>query len=213
MWEPLLSFLTSPSTSNEIKTQALWIVGTAVQNNPSAQNAVCSPILYLESNAEPRFTVPSSIANANDPLVPYTIGRNLEDAVESRIRALGPLEALRRSRTTATRRRRLGSTQGLPGRYASIFYTLQTRFVTCNYHRLRHYSPPQDSLPLKRTPHPRSTHTATADLTNTPDGGYYTRPRQHRGDITPLRRATAVRDYPSELARVDALRPLLSFHV
>lgn len=212
MWEPLLSFLTSPSTSNEIKTQALWIVGTAVQNNPSAQNAVHSPFLYLESNAELRFTVPCPITNANAPLVPYTIGRNLEDAVKSRVCALGPLEALRRCRPATTRRRRLGSTQGLPGRCASIPCTLQTRLITCN-HRLRHNSPPQDRLPPKRTPHPRGAYPTTAVLTNTTDGGHTTSPRQHRGDITSLRRATAVRDYPSELARVNALRPLLSFHV
>jgi hsp70-interacting protein len=32
--------LTSQNSSDEIKAQTLWIVGTAVQNNPSAQNSV-----------------------------------------------------------------------------------------------------------------------------------------------------------------------------
>ena len=40
MWGPLHSLLTSPNSSDEIKVQTLWIIGTAVQNNPSAQNSV-----------------------------------------------------------------------------------------------------------------------------------------------------------------------------
>jgi len=40
MWGPLQSLLTSQSPSDEIKTRTLWIIGTAVQNNPSAQNSV-----------------------------------------------------------------------------------------------------------------------------------------------------------------------------
>lgn len=40
MWEPLQELLTSPASSDEIKTQTLWVVGTAVQNNPSAQTSV-----------------------------------------------------------------------------------------------------------------------------------------------------------------------------
>jgi hsp70-interacting protein len=40
MWEPLQNLLTSPTSTDEIKTQTLWIVGTAVQNNPAAQQAV-----------------------------------------------------------------------------------------------------------------------------------------------------------------------------
>ena len=44
MWEPLQNLLTSPSSSDEIQTQVLWIIGTAVQNNPSAQTAVRSVV-------------------------------------------------------------------------------------------------------------------------------------------------------------------------
>ncbi|TFY76254.1 hypothetical protein EWM64_g7758 [Hericium alpestre] len=43
MYEPLQKLLTS-SFSDNIKTQALWVIGTAVQNNPAAQKA------YLELN-------------------------------------------------------------------------------------------------------------------------------------------------------------------
>ncbi|KAI0744577.1 nucleotide exchange factors-like protein [Earliella scabrosa] len=39
MWEPLHSLLTNPTSSEEIQMQTLWILGTAVQNNPAAQNA------------------------------------------------------------------------------------------------------------------------------------------------------------------------------
>ncbi|KAF9646148.1 nucleotide exchange factors-like protein [Thelephora ganbajun] len=39
MWDPLQSLLTSQNSSDEIKLQTLWIIGTAVQNNPSAQNS------------------------------------------------------------------------------------------------------------------------------------------------------------------------------
>ncbi|KAI9435807.1 nucleotide exchange factors-like protein [Lactarius indigo] len=38
MWEPLQGLLGSPS--DDVKVQALWVIGTAVQNNPSAQRAV-----------------------------------------------------------------------------------------------------------------------------------------------------------------------------
>ncbi|KAI0043405.1 Fes1-domain-containing protein [Auriscalpium vulgare] len=39
MWEPLQNLLTSPSTPDEVRMQTLWVIGTALQNNPSAQNA------------------------------------------------------------------------------------------------------------------------------------------------------------------------------
>jgi hsp70-interacting protein len=45
MWEPLQNLLIAPSSSDAIKTNVLWIIGTAVQNNPAAQNAVCYIII------------------------------------------------------------------------------------------------------------------------------------------------------------------------
>jgi len=39
IWEPLHGLLLSPSASSEVKTQALWVIGTAVQNNPEAQRS------------------------------------------------------------------------------------------------------------------------------------------------------------------------------
>jgi hsp70-interacting protein len=40
IWEPLHALLTAESSTPEIKTQTLWVIGTALQNNPSAQDAV-----------------------------------------------------------------------------------------------------------------------------------------------------------------------------
>ena len=42
MWQPLQDLLTSEKSSDEVQAAVLWIIGTAVQNNPSAQNAVCT---------------------------------------------------------------------------------------------------------------------------------------------------------------------------
>ncbi|THH28769.1 hypothetical protein EUX98_g5422 [Antrodiella citrinella] len=55
MWEPLQALLTSPSSSDAIQRQVLWIVGTAVQNNPSAQAAyiALSPLSTLLSFLSP----------------------------------------------------------------------------------------------------------------------------------------------------------------
>ncbi|KZT68029.1 nucleotide exchange factors-like protein [Daedalea quercina L-15889] len=39
MWERIQKLLQSPNPSDAIKAQTLWVIGTAVQNNPSAQKA------------------------------------------------------------------------------------------------------------------------------------------------------------------------------
>lgn len=39
MWTPIHDLIAS-SSSDAIKTQAVWVAGTAVQNNPKAQHAV-----------------------------------------------------------------------------------------------------------------------------------------------------------------------------
>ena len=44
MWEPLHALLTSPTSSEAIQMATLWILGTAVQNNPSAQNSVSTSV-------------------------------------------------------------------------------------------------------------------------------------------------------------------------
>ena len=45
MWAPLRGLLGSPS--DEVQVQALWVIGTAVQNNPSAQRAVRLPTALI----------------------------------------------------------------------------------------------------------------------------------------------------------------------
>jgi len=52
MWEPLHDLLKS-TTSDELKMQTLWVIGTALQNNPAAQLVVSHyslscvrPIIY-----------------------------------------------------------------------------------------------------------------------------------------------------------------------
>ncbi|KAJ7153458.1 nucleotide exchange factor Fes1-domain-containing protein [Mycena crocata] len=45
MWTPLQNLITSAPTSS-IKMQALWVIGTALQNNPAAQNAVSLRLCY-----------------------------------------------------------------------------------------------------------------------------------------------------------------------
>ncbi|KAH8077104.1 nucleotide exchange factors-like protein [Cristinia sonorae] len=64
LWEPLQRLLTSPSSSDAIKRQVLWIVGTAVQNNPSAQASYLnlSPLSTLLSFLSP--SVPSAKTRA-----------------------------------------------------------------------------------------------------------------------------------------------------
>lgn len=40
MWTPLHSLLTDDKSTHEIITQAIWVIGTALQNNPAAQESV-----------------------------------------------------------------------------------------------------------------------------------------------------------------------------
>ncbi|KAI1790546.1 nucleotide exchange factors-like protein [Ganoderma leucocontextum] len=55
MWEPLQGLLVNPSSSEEIQRQTLWVLGTAVQNNPAAQNSylALSPLPVLLSFLSP----------------------------------------------------------------------------------------------------------------------------------------------------------------
>ncbi|KAH7911137.1 nucleotide exchange factor Fes1-domain-containing protein [Hygrophoropsis aurantiaca] len=49
MWEPLQNLLTASSSTDSIKMQTLWVIGTALQNNPSAQQATRSKAMYALS--------------------------------------------------------------------------------------------------------------------------------------------------------------------
>jgi len=40
LWPALISLLDSPESSMGIKVMVLWVIGTAIQNNPQAQDVV-----------------------------------------------------------------------------------------------------------------------------------------------------------------------------
>ncbi|KAI5120248.1 hypothetical protein M0805_007552 [Coniferiporia weirii] len=57
MWSALRDLLTSPESSDDVRAAVLWIVGTAAQNNPAAQNAYLSlpdsPLLIILDHLAP----------------------------------------------------------------------------------------------------------------------------------------------------------------
>jgi hypothetical protein len=62
LWEPLQSLLTAETSTPDIQTQAIWVIGTALQNNPSAQD------VYLSKNPLPvllSFLDPSTSTSAS----------------------------------------------------------------------------------------------------------------------------------------------------
>ncbi|KAL0952680.1 hypothetical protein HGRIS_006922 [Hohenbuehelia grisea] len=63
MWEPLHQLLLSTSSSPTIKMQALWVIGTAVQNNPAAQGA------YLAHQPLPILTAFLAPSPASTPQI------------------------------------------------------------------------------------------------------------------------------------------------
>lgn len=82
MWEPLHSLLTSDTSPLTVKVQALWVIGTALQNNPSAQDAylalnplptlvsflVSSPYSTLQTRSKAIYTL-SGLLKHNAPAV------------------------------------------------------------------------------------------------------------------------------------------------
>lgn len=50
MWEPLHGLVGLPSTTDGVRLQTLWVLGTALQNNPSAQFSVSqtNPVLWID---------------------------------------------------------------------------------------------------------------------------------------------------------------------
>jgi len=66
MWRPLHDLLSSPSSSPAIVTQTLWVIGTALQNNPSAQISYLSlePIPILLSFIKPETASASTRSKA-----------------------------------------------------------------------------------------------------------------------------------------------------
>lgn len=48
LWEPLHSLLRDEKSTESIKVRTLWVIGTAVQNNPAAQDVVSAARRYEE---------------------------------------------------------------------------------------------------------------------------------------------------------------------
>jgi len=61
MWEPLQGLLSSPLDG--VKVQALWVIGTALQNNPSAQRAYLTldPLQKLLEYLSPSSRAPAQL--------------------------------------------------------------------------------------------------------------------------------------------------------
>ncbi|KAG6914159.1 hypothetical protein DXG01_002011 [Tephrocybe rancida] len=82
LWEPLHALLTASTSTLDIKMQALWVIGTAVQNNPSAQDSYLtlnplptlisfltpSPASTLQTRSKAIYTL-SSLLKHNAPAV------------------------------------------------------------------------------------------------------------------------------------------------
>ena len=106
MWEPLQGLLSS--SSDDVKVQALWVIGTAVQNNPSAQRAVRLVCTHSESFVflTHACVVPRTGPLPDTPSLPLTrLTRTRSAQIEGDIRALGPAKTPRcRSRVIRSRR-------------------------------------------------------------------------------------------------------------
>ncbi|KAF9254977.1 nucleotide exchange factors-like protein [Marasmius fiardii PR-910] len=63
LWEPLHALITSDSSTDPVILQALWVIGTALQNNPAAQDSYLSlnPLPTLTSFLSPNANVSPQI--------------------------------------------------------------------------------------------------------------------------------------------------------
>ncbi|KAJ7596496.1 armadillo-type protein [Mycena floridula] len=66
MWEPLHGLLTDGDSTSDIVMQTLWVIGTALQNNPSAQESylALSPLPILTSLLVSSNTTPQTRSKA-----------------------------------------------------------------------------------------------------------------------------------------------------
>ncbi|KAF8968839.1 armadillo-type protein [Flammula alnicola] len=90
LWEPLHFLLTADSSTPKVKMQVLWVIGTALQNNPSAQDVYLSynPLPVLLSFLDPS---PSSSASIRAKAL-YTLSGLLKHNAPA-VEALGKPEA------------------------------------------------------------------------------------------------------------------------
>lgn len=130
MWEPLQNLLTSSSSSDGIKRQVLWIIGTAIQNNPAAQNAVSRPTFINTRSCSINIPlVPGIGSHANNPLFLDSQRWLVENKIKSCIRTLWLDETLRPCASPTTRCGWLGRSQSCARRYMIIPTLHQYRFL------------------------------------------------------------------------------------
>ncbi|KAK7467606.1 hsp70 nucleotide exchange factor fes1 [Stygiomarasmius scandens] len=86
MWEPLHSLLTSDSSTDPVILQALWVIGTALQNNPAAQDS------YLKLNPLPTLTSFLDPSNSSTPQVRSKVIYALSGLLKHNAPALASLD-------------------------------------------------------------------------------------------------------------------------
>ncbi|KAF8312656.1 Fes1-domain-containing protein [Clavulina sp. PMI_390] len=94
MWEPLIQL--SKSSDDEIQQYGLWIIGTAIQNNPKAQHAVS----YLSYNPLPQLISilspsPSSSTTSTSPTTRSKAVYCISNALRHNARAVQAFDSLK----------------------------------------------------------------------------------------------------------------------
>ncbi|KAG2031143.1 armadillo-type protein [Suillus americanus] len=95
LWQPLHNLLQSPNTTDTLKMQTLWIIGTALQNNPAAQLAYLNlePLPILLKSLSP---TPSNSAETRSRALYALSGfLKLNAAAVQQMGAVGGWSALR----------------------------------------------------------------------------------------------------------------------
>jgi hsp70-interacting protein len=92
MWEPLHSLLSSEMSPLLVKVQALWVIGTALQNNPSAQDAV--RLLTLISTLVSHLSIIQYLAHDPLPTLLSFLVPSPSSTLQSRSKAIYTLSDL-----------------------------------------------------------------------------------------------------------------------
>ncbi|KAF5373760.1 hypothetical protein D9758_000937 [Tetrapyrgos nigripes] len=86
MWEPLHELLTSDSSTDPVVLQALWVIGTALQNNPAAQDS------YLKLNPLPTLASFLSPSTSTTPQLRSKVIYALSGLLKQNAPALASME-------------------------------------------------------------------------------------------------------------------------
>src|SRR5712671_7122203 len=163
MWEPLQGPLASPS--DNVKTQTLWVIGTALQNNPAAQKAVRA---FFSRNT-PTLTLPlawdasESQCLALDPLptVLSCLSPSVRSSKQLRSKAIYALSGLLKHNTAAIASfETAGGWDALRGTLSGTITPARSSVLPHNLNlpisrlrRLGHQRPAQDRISPQQPPH------------------------------------------------------------